>query len=199
MQKLIETNMNPTFKRPVLSESSGEKGSEWSVPIWNLGERNLNGRTYTEELAQRLVKEAAKTLANDGHFDECSEYANARAYAYEPWIENNQMWVKFKFIDSEYEDKIIFCLENGIPVGVSSVGYGSMDAQGVIDAATYELIRYFDFVNQPANETFVQKEEVQEPTEPSTEDEESATAEKAENLRRLLKIHHEFHSLGEEK
>lgn len=199
MQKLIETNMNPTFKRPVLAENSGEKGSEWSVPIWNLGERNLNGRTYTEELAQRLVKEGAKTLANDGHCDEISEYANARAYAYEPWIENNQMWVKFKFIDPDYEDKIIFCLENSIPVGVSSVGYGTMDAQGVIDAATYELVRYFDFVNQPANSTFVQKEEVQEPTELSTESTESATAEKAENLRRLLKIHHEFHSLGEEK
>lgn len=198
MQKLIETNMNPSFKRPVLAENSGEKGSEWSVPIWNLGERNLNGRTYTEELAKRLVEEANKTLVNDGHFDDINEYANARAYAYEPWIEGNQMWVKFKFIDSAYEDKIIFCLENSIPVGVSSVGMGSMDEHGVVDPATYELVRYFDFVNHPANETFVQKDEVQEPTEPSTEKTESATAERDENLRRLLKIHHNFY-LGEEK
>lgn len=190
-KRLVETTMNPTFLKPKLNEASGEKGGEWSVPIWNLGARNLNGRTYTEELAKRLVSDAKKTLVNDGHDDYGREYGNAQAFAYDPFIENGQLWVRFKFMDSSYEDRIIFCLENGIPVGVSSVGMGSVDEHGVVDAQTYELVRYFDFVNHPANETFVQKGEVEDPSKPSTEGKDPSTEEREINLRRLLKIHFE--------
>lgn len=190
-KRLVETTMNPTFLKPKLNEASGEKGGEWSVPIWNLGARNLNGRTYTEELAKRLVSDDKKTLVNDGHDDYGREYGNAQAFAYDPFIENGQLWVRFKFMDSSYEDRIIFCLENGIPVGVSSVGMGSVDEHGVVDAQTYELVRYFDFVNHPANETFVQKAEVEDPSKPSTEGKDPSTEERESNLRRLLKIHFE--------
>lgn len=155
-----ETVLNPGFRRPQVSDSVSNDGKTWIVPIWNLGERNLNGRTYTEELAKRIVKENADKLCNDGHL-EIGEYANAMAHAFDPFIENGQLLVHFEFIDEAYEKKIIFCLEHDIPVGVSSVGYGEMDEHGVIDPDTYELVRYFDFVSMPANETYVTKDSVE--------------------------------------
>lgn len=189
MEKLIETSMNPVFSRPTLNEATGEKGGEWSVPVWNLDERNLNGRTYTTALAERLVQESKKTLCNDGH-DECGhEYGNAQAFAYAPYIDGNQLWVKFRFVDPSYESRIVFCLENGISVGVSSVGMGTTDDKGIVDADTYELVRWFDFVNHPANETFVQKEDIGKPSEPSPEVQDSSTEERDANIRRLLRIH----------
>lgn len=190
MEKILlrETTMNPSFKKPEISDKLvNEKDGIWSVPLWNLNEMNLNGRTYNTALAERLVAENARTLCNDGHEDYCSEYANARAYAFDPFIEGSQLCVHFKFIDAEYEKKILFCLENGIPVGVSSVGYGTMDGNGVVNPVDYELVRYFDFVNQPANSTFVAKESLEvQHEEPTTVDDSEATA-KA-NRRRLLAL-----------
>lgn len=200
-QKLIESAINVEFRRPVLSDSLASDGKTWSVPLWNLGKMNLNGRIYSEDLAKRLCVENKDTLCMDGHND-LFEYAAAMAHAHDPWIENGQLWVKFEFIDEEYEKKIRFCLDNGIPVGVSSVGWGDMDKDGNVNADTYELVRYFDFVSTPANETYVQEstetedeainngengkeETTAENIEEATATEDTATA---DNLRRLLLI-----------
>lgn len=193
MKKLFtETVMNPKFTRPQMSDKLvNEKDGIWTVAIWNLGERNLNGRTYTEALAKRLVAENKTTACHDGHDDYGKEYAGMMAYAFDPYIEDGQMCVHFQFVDKAYESKILFCLEHGIPVGVSSVGYGSQDEHGVIGVEDYELVRYFDFVNSPANETYVAKDstEVKPETETTVEDSE-ATA--AANRRRLLALHQKY-------
>lgn len=177
--KIVDTVMNPTFSKPVLNEAAGEKNGVWSVPIWNLGERNLNGRTYHKDLAERLVKENAITLCMDGHENMLAEYSNAMARAFNPRIENNQLVVDFEFIDEVYEKKLRKCMDSNIPVGVSSVGYGTEDEKGNINSDDYELVRYFDFVQHPANETYVSDEKQSD--EPETEDKSAENEAMAEN------------------
>lgn len=185
---LTDSIMGPGFRRPVLNESSGKKEGAWSVFIWTLGERNLNGRTYTRELAERIVGENRDTLCNDGHDNYLSEYANSMAHAFNPRIENNQLWVDFEFIDKGYEEKISFCLDHGIPVGVSSVGLGECDDSGIVNPETYELVRYFDFVQHPANESFVTAESVEEkPEDPAAAGSSDASA--LANLRKAFRLH----------
>lgn len=137
-----------------LAEQSGSV-SAWSAPIWNIGRLNLNGRLYTEELAKRLVAENRATLAYDSHRHEWGEaYLAAVAVVKNPRIEGDQLWVDIFFVDKAYSEKLSAIHEAGVSIGVSSVGYGETDKDGVVNAATYELVRYLDFVTDPANETF---------------------------------------------
>ena len=123
-----------------LAEQTGSVGA-WSAPIWNIGKLNLNGRLYTEELAKRLVAENKATLAYDSHRHEWGEaYLAAVAVVRNPRIEADQLWVDVFFVDKAYSDKLFAIHEAGVPIGVSSVGYGETDNDGVVNAATYELV-----------------------------------------------------------
>lgn len=141
-----------------LAEQAGSV-SAWSAPIWNIGRLNLNGRVYTEELAKRLVSENRATLAYDSHRHEWGEaYLAAVAVVKSPRIEGDQLWVDIFFVDKAYSEKLAAIHEAGVSIGVSSVGYGETDKDGVVNAATYELVRYLDFVTDPANETYAEPE-----------------------------------------
>lgn len=200
-QKLIESTINPAFVRPLMSDSVSNDGKTWSVPIWTFGVKNLNGRIYPQELGERLVKDKRSSLCMDGH-EELTEYAGAMAYAHDPYIENGQLWVKFEFIDEAYEKKIRFCLENEIPVGVSSVGWGETDKDGNVNPDTYEIVRYFDFVTSPANETYVTESEDESQNETQgeaaaeniTEATATVDAATAENNRRRLRLLQKYYS-----
>jgi len=142
-----------------LAEQAGSV-SAWSAPIWNIGRLNLNGRLYTEELAKRLVAQNKATLAYDSHRHEWGEaYLAAVSVVKNPRIEADQLWVDIYFVDKAYSEKLSAIHEAGVGIGVSSVGYGETDKDGVVNAATYELVRYLDFVTDPANETFAGPED----------------------------------------
>ena len=85
----------------------------------------------------------------------------------------------------------------GLPIGVSSVGYGSMDQNGVIQN-DYEIVRYLDFVAMPAGLVYAKPKNENAPApknEPAGEpvgDPDPAVAEAArtkakENFSRILK------------
>lgn len=138
------------------TESAGSE-SKWSASVWKLGKKNLNGRTYTKELAERICKEGKSTVAYDGHMEDMMtgrEYGIAKAVCSNPHIEGNEMRVDIDFIDKEYEGKLLTIMSMGVPIGVSSVGYGEEDEDGVIDAESYEVVRYLDFVTMPAGEVY---------------------------------------------
>lgn len=182
----VDSNMNPSIARTPLTEAEGPSDGKWSVRLWKLGERNLNGRTYTEEIAKQVIANNAVTLCNDGHERYACEYLEAVAVASEPYIEDGYLCCRFEFIDKAYEEKMKVCLEKNIPVGVSSVGFGACDEHGVV--TEYELVRYFDFVNHPANEVYVnqKKEEASATDEPSGKSvSESTDKEREEILRKL--------------
>ena len=154
-------------------ESSGASSSHWECDIWKLDEENLNGHVYSTALAERLVKEQPVTIVNDGHFcDYCNgqEYENAKAVASGLHIENGVLKCKLEFLDSEseYEKKLEELSSKGVPIGVSSVGYGSMKDDGkTLDEESYMVVRLVDFVTMPAGEVYATKLEDDEenPTE----------------------------------
>jgi hypothetical protein len=141
--------------RAPIQESEGK--GHWVADVWRLGERNLNGRTYTKEVATKVIKETPSTLAYDGHYADVvsgNEYGIAKAICKNPRIEGELLKVDIEFIDKEFEEKLEKISKAGVPIGVSSVGYGEVDAKGVIISATYSLVRYLDFVTSPAGEVY---------------------------------------------
>lgn len=136
-------------------EEAGQYSAHWTAPIWNIGKLNLNGRVYTQDLADRICRENKATGVCDGHDpDYHFEYSNYVAVAKTPRIENGQLVVDLYFVDDEYAGKLEKLRAMGVEIGVSSVGYGEQDADGVVNPITYELIRYCDFVQYPANSTY---------------------------------------------
>ena len=172
MQKLIEYAEVSLSK--VMNEGSDTHVNHWTAPVWQLDKINLNGRVYSTKLAQRIVAEAAKTGVCDGHYpSEHAEYDNYKAIAKNPRIEDSKLWVDIYFVDKNYQEKIAQLAENGLPIGVSSVGYGETDVDGVVNADTYRLVRYLDFVTSPAGEVYAQP--ASENTEKTEANDESRT------------------------
>lgn len=159
-QLIVDTLMLKAsdFKPVKLTEEeAGQYSAHWTAPIWNIGKLNLNGRVYPQKLAERIVAEAKATGVCDGHEPPMdAEYDNYKAVAKNPKIENDQMFVDIYFVDKAYAEKLDTLRKLGVEIGVSSVGYGDTDADGVVDPDTYELVRYCDFVQYPANETYAE-------------------------------------------
>lgn len=155
-----------------LSEAEGSterESGKWVADVWRLGEENLNGRIYTEELADRLIKENPVTPAYDGHFCDWSngnEYKNAVAVCKNLRKEDGILRCDIEFLECEkdYEEKLTELYNKGVPIGVSSVGYGEYEADGkTISTDSYQLVRVLDFVTQPAGEVYatIASEEVE--------------------------------------
>ena len=189
---LIESGTLRVTKVMVESQSPVES-DYWTAEVWRLDEVNLNGRVYSTELAQRIVKEGLKTMAYDGHeadWKSGHDYAPAIAYCENPRIENGCLVVDIHFLESQKDNPSVKNIRElfkaGLPIGVSSVGYGSIDENGVIQQ-DYELVRYLDFVAMPAGLVYaVPKSEKRDPEpEPqpaddgSVEPSDPAVAEKA--------------------
>lgn len=140
--------------RQIIAEGK-ETSSTWTAPIWKLDKLNLNGRVYSTKLAQRIVAENKVTGCCDGHDPSYTQdYKNYMAVAKNPRIEGEELWVDIKIIDESYQALLSALIAEGVPIGVSSVGYGECDKDGVVDPNTYELVRYLDFVSCPAGEVF---------------------------------------------
>ncbi len=160
-----------------VAESQNSGKAHWECDIWKLGEENLNGRIYTDKLAERLVKEQPVTIVNDGHFcDYCNgqEYENAKAVASNVRIENGYLKCDLSFLESEsaYEKKLEELAGKGVAIGVSSVGYGEYEDDGkTINPETYMVVRLVDFVTMPAGEVYANKVDDEEPEEEPEEEE----------------------------
>lgn len=161
MKKKLLIETGGLLHRPVLKEEENSSGKKWTASVWQLDKRNLNGRTYSTELAERIVKENPVTIAYDGHSVDCQtgqEYGITKAVCSNPRIEDGCLRVDIDFIDKEFEALVSSLTDRGVPIGVSSVGYGIEDEQGVIDPGSYVLIRFLDFVTTPAGEVYVRVE-----------------------------------------
>ena len=157
-----------------LQESEGNLASDvWTAEVWRLDEVNLNGRVYPTELAQRIVRDNQKTMAYDGHeadWRSGHDYAPAVAYCDNPRIENGSLVVDIHFLEGQKENPSVKNIRElfaaGLPIGVSSVGYGSINEQGIVQE-DYELVRYLDFVAMPAGLVYaVPKTEAETDSEP---------------------------------
>ena len=175
-----------------LAEESGAV-SAWTSPVWNIGKLNLNGRVYTDELAKRIVAESKATISYDSHGNDYGKaYSDVKAVSKNPRIEGDQLWVDIFMVDPGYSAKLEAIHKSGVGIGVSCVGYGETDKDGVVNSTTYELVRYLDFVVDPANETYAipggdkakneSVEDDQESGEPLPEETEEPSKEIAERV-----------------
>ena len=160
MKKKLMIESGGVLHKPAgLKEKDGS--GKWSASIWKLDERNLNGRIYGTELAKRIVAENKVTVAYDGHdvdWRTGEEYGITKAVASNPRIENGELRVDIDFVDEAYEALLAKLVDKGVAIGVSSVGYGEEDEVGHVNPASYELVRYFDFVTCPAGEVYATME-----------------------------------------
>ena len=175
-----------------MKEEQGDPSSDfWTAEVWRLDRVNLNGRVYTRSLAERVVRDGYKTMAYDGHdadFQSGHDFAPAVAYCDNPRIEGDALVVDIHFLESQTDSASVRNIRElykaGLPIGVSSVGYGSIDQDGVVQD-DYEVVRYLDFVAQPAGLVYAEpKTEKHDPEpeekpegEPMGEPEDPAVAE----------------------
>ena len=159
-KKLLIESWGLCIKRPTeLKEEEGGGGTtKWSAPVWRLDVENLNGRIYTRALAQKICDQNPVTVAYDGHdaaYCTGEEYGITKAVCSNPRIEGNELWVDIDFVDEQYEALVTRLADRGVPIGVSSVGWGDIDpATGAVKTESYELIRFLDFVTTPAGEVY---------------------------------------------
>lgn len=201
LKKLIETTFG-SLKQSEIKEGQESEANVWTASIWKLDKINLNGRVYPTTLAQRLINENKATPVCDGHEpDYHSEFINYRAVAKEPKIIDGELVVTIKVIDEKYNELLLRLLKEGIGIGVSSVGYGSCDRDGVIDDKSYELVRYCDFVTSPAGEVYAEPQDADNEDDDENEKdndnsesesvdlpgEESVDSELAEEISRITK------------
>lgn len=139
------------------TKPSSDSLAFYAVPVWRLDERNLNGRIYTTALAERLIAENAITYSYCNHPDE--EYAQSfdsvKAITKNPRIIEGNLCVDVHLVERPFGEKLKDIVNAGGEIGVSSVGYGTLDKENIIEASSYELVRYLDFVLNPSYSVFI--------------------------------------------
>lgn len=163
---LTEFNRKPIEVKEGIEKTTKHSFIYESVPVWRLDVKNLNERIYSTELAEQLVSENATTNVLRNHLDDfVAEITDIKAIAKRPHIEDNMLKVDMVMVDEVFAGLVEKIIDAGGKVGLSSVGYGSVnDETGVVE--DYSLVRYADFVINPAALVFIEKE-VDEPEEES--------------------------------
>ena len=140
MERKLIIETGGELHMPQKAESTGE--GRWTASVWKLDKKNLNGRTYSTALAQRLVKEDARTLAYDGHeaqYASGGEYAIAKAVCSHPRIEDGELRVDIDFVDEAYERMLQSLMAKGIAIGV--MGTSRRRATNLCAILTSSLVR----------------------------------------------------------
>lgn len=132
----------------------------YEVPIWRLGEKNLNGRTYSKDLAEKVIKEGKKTFCLKDHPQDDGSVDRIVAIAENPHIKENIFYADAYFVDEDFENKIEKIIERGMGLGVSSSALGDLDESGNVLVEGFEIERYFDFVLNPSYQVYLTKEGV---------------------------------------
>jgi hypothetical protein len=120
----------------------------FKLPIWKLGEKNLNGRTYSEELGRKIVQENAVTIALDTHPPDDYEpkIEDIIAISKNPSIENGILYAEAYFVDKKAYEKVQLSVDHGYFFEQSSSGLGNLSESGEVIVESYELERYFDIL-----------------------------------------------------
>ena len=174
-QRLTE-NFSTDWKEPLnitklpLHESVDKKiiqeGKEysvfekWEIPVWRLGKKNLNGRTYRESLGKLIEKTCKETVTANlaDHPDSDGSVKDILSVSKNPHIREGILYVDTYIVDEQFEKKLNKMVEAGYGLGVSSSVLGDVDNDGNVIDESVELDRYFDFVLSPSYEVYATKE-----------------------------------------
>ncbi len=147
-------------------EANGKKyevAKAYEVPIWKLGEKNLNNRVYSKGLAEKVIEKNPKTFCLKDHpEDSDGSVDKIVAVAENPHIKENIFYADAYFVDEDFEKKVEKIIERGVGLGVSSSAYGDLDEDGNVMEEGFEIERYFDFVLNPSYQVYLTKESIKE-------------------------------------
>jgi chromosome segregation ATPase len=169
-QKLVEsfTVNGSTLKKIPLTEATKiveKDGKEYKcraayeLPVWRLGEKNLNERVYGKELAEKLMKDQPVTLGLANHPKQEADVTYTFAVERNPHIKENIMYVDAYLVgdNGELANEII---EAGGSIGLSSSAYGDVDKDGNVQLEGFEIERFCDWVDMPSYEVYAGTENV---------------------------------------
>lgn len=128
-----------------------------TVPVWRLEQKNLNGRIYGRDLAEKVIANNLATVCLADHPKEEGSVKDIMAVAKNPRIMGDILYADCYFVDDDFAKKVYRVVELGSAVGVSSSAFGDVDASGRVMADGFELERYFDFVLNPSYQVFIDK------------------------------------------
>ena len=190
MQKLVENirvsgasvkQIPLTESRVRVNESDVPVSSAFRVPIWRLDEQNLNKRTYSTKVAEKVVKENKTTVALADHPEDEGSVWDIVAVAKNPKIENGILWAEAYFVDDAMAKKVDKIVEHGGEIGLSSSAYGEVDDSGNVLEEGFEVDRYFDLVLEPSYQVFI------DPKTPRLNAEDSSNPQRTESTDRTTK------------
>jgi len=156
LPSILPIKLNESNNKVRLGEMSRSVCEAYKVPVWKLGEKNLNGRVYLLSLGEKVCRENKVTYALDGHpsDDYDPSYADVKAIGKNPEMIGNTLYVECYFVDEEYAKKVKEIMKH-TGVGLSSSGYGELNDKSEVITETYDLERYFDFVLDPSYGVFM--------------------------------------------
>jgi hypothetical protein len=164
MMRLVETiiiNRTSVRRLPLSENTITKKGKKYKCraafefPVWRLDKKNLNERTYSTALAEKVVKEDLVTAGLTNHPKEGAEGNVNDIFAVErnPHIREGILFVDAYLVGSkgEHAKEII---EAGGDIGLSSSAFGDLDEAGNVLIEGFKIERYADWVDNPSYEVF---------------------------------------------
>lgn len=156
--KVSRIPLTESSSKVKVEEQQLDVSSAFEVPIWRIGERNLNNRTYGSDVAQKVVQENKTTVALADHPKDEGSVWNIVAVAKNPKIRDGILWAESYFVDEQMAKKVEKIVEYGGEVGLSSSAYGDVDEDGNVLHEGFEIDRYFDLVLEPSYQVYIGKE-----------------------------------------
>ena len=144
-----------------INESTGKTEKSYYIQgIFSTpGKKNRNGRIYSEEIWRREVEKYQKEI-NEKTINSLGEWEHPARSTVDPMnavfrivelkMENGLVWGKAKILNngSEKTNQLKALIDEGLKIGVSSRGVGSVGAGGVV--TDFKLICY-DAVSKPSD------------------------------------------------
>jgi hypothetical protein len=142
-----------------LNESTGKSTKTYYITgtFSTIGEKNRNGRTYPRHIWETEVSKYQKEI-NENTINTLMEYEHPERTFVDPLsavskivkltVEGNKVNGKAKLLNNPKANQLKNLIDEGIKIGVSSRGVGSVGKDGVVEA--FKLITY-DCVAQPSD------------------------------------------------
>lgn len=130
----------------------------YEIPVWRLGEKNLNERIYPKQLGEKLMQEAPVTIGLANHPENEADVRDTFAVEKNPHMKENVLYVDAYFVgdNGQLANEII---EAGGQIGLSSSAFGEVDDSGNVLVEGFELERYADWVQNPSYQVYAGKEQ----------------------------------------
>jgi hypothetical protein len=142
-----------------LNESTGKSTKTYYITgtFSTIGEKNRNGRIYPKHIWEsevskyqnEITSNSVNTLSEWEHPERSTvDPMNAIAKIVSLTIEGNRVIGKAKLLNNDKANQLKNLIDEGIPIGVSSRGVGSVGKNGVVES--FKLITY-DCVATPSD------------------------------------------------